>query len=282
MALVPMKPLLEKALEKGYAVPAVTFYTLDDAQAILSACEELHSSCILMAGPVTLAHNGLKSTAAFAKKAAESASVPVALHLDHAKEERTVLRAIAAGFSSVMIDGSLLSYEKNVALTHFIVRVAGPLGITVEGEIGRVGMGEDGEFIEELLTTAEDAVSFVEDTGIDAVAVAVGTAHGMVRRDARIRYDRIDEIGRAVSIPIVLHGASGLSDEDLATAAKTAICKINIATRLRMIFLEEMRKQLSLDPDCTNQIPLLEKAMLAQTEEMKSIITVLGAAGSAG
>ena len=263
MALVNMNSILHKALEGGYAVPAISFYTMDDLHAIIAACEELKSPIILMTGSPTIDHNGLDTVALFARKAAELATVPVALHLDHATDETKVVQAIKAGYTSVMIDGSHLSYEDNVKVTRFIVRVAKPLSVSVEGEIGRVGMGEEGEDVEEILTKTEDAIRFAKDTGIDAIAVAVGTAHGMQTRDAKIHLDRIKSLSDNLDIPIVLHGSSGVSDEDLRKVVAMGICKMNIATRLRIVYLDEIRKILASGVKLTITLNLFNMGMNA-------------------
>jgi fructose-bisphosphate aldolase class II len=230
-----MKEILVPARAGKYAVGAFEFWSFDSAQAVVSAAETADMPVILQAGLLETQYaGGLDILSLIARRVAEKARIPVALHLDHAETIGLVQAAIDAGFTSVMIDTSALPFEENVAATREVVAMAKPKGVTVEAELGRLATTEGGATAdaEESQTDPEEARIFVERTGIDALAVAIGTAHGAYRFPPKINIPRLKEIAAVVAIPLVLHGGSGTPPAAVTGAIQNGIAKINICTDL--------------------------------------------------
>jgi fructose-bisphosphate aldolase class II len=205
--------------------------------------------------------------------------VAVVLHLDHAEDIGLVLRCMKNGYTSVMYDGSKLPVEENIANTQFVVRAARALGVSVEAEIGRIGRGEEGEEGSQVLTEPEGALYFYEKTGVDALAIAAGTSHGMQKQEAELRFDIIEKISRMANVPLVLHGSSGVKNEDLLRVVKTGISKINFGTRLRTAFVETCRSVLAADPGLKNHLTMIDSASKKVTEIVRDKIRYLGSSG---
>lgn len=229
--LVPMKEILDKALEGGYAVPAFMAWDETSFRSICEVAQEMNSPVITITGAhawVDIAYYGR-----IMQDIAAKYSVPIATCLDHGGTYEEAITAIRSGYSSIMVDRSTLPLEENIAQVKELVKVAHAVGVSVEAELGHVGFGlvEDPA---DVYTVPSEAKRFVEETGVDCLAVAVGTAHGRYPKGFKpeLRYDLIEEIEGEVGIPLVLHGGSGTGDENLAKAAKSAICKINIANDL--------------------------------------------------
>jgi fructose-bisphosphate aldolase, class II len=244
MAIATLKNLLENAATHDYAVGAFNVHNLEFIQGVMEAATEMRSPVILAIAPVSIEYAGLETLVRLARFHAENASVPVAVHLDHGKDVDTVRRAILAGCSSVMFDGSSLPFQENVRRTREVVEAAHGAGIPVEGEIGSMGKFEDlssgtrtPEDLRRCFTRPDEAKRFVEETGVDALAVAVGTVHRMPGQGAAIDFDRLEEIERSVSVPLVFHGCSGLNDDDYERASVRGVRKFNIGTKLKMEFL---------------------------------------------
>jgi fructose-bisphosphate aldolase class II len=233
MPLTTMKEILVPARAGKYAVGAFEFWSFDSAQAVVSAAETVGMPVILQAGFLETDYaGGLDILSLIARRVAEKARIPVALHLDHAEKIGLVRDAIDAGFTSVMIDSSALPFEENIAATLEVVAMAKLKGVTVEAELGRLATSEGGATAEEAQTDPEEARLFVERTGIDALAVAIGTAHGAYRFPPKINIPRLKEIAAVVDIPLVLHGGSGTPADAIAGAIKNGVAKINICTDL--------------------------------------------------
>ena len=239
MALIAMKELLLEAAANKYAVGGFEFWSLDSVRAIIEAAEEFEKCVILQAGPYEIEYMGLKNVERAVKYMAEQSSVKIALHLDHSTDTKWVKYAIDNGFTSVMIDASALSFEENIELTQETVALASPYGVTVEAELGRVP-GEEGDIMlnesEAYQTNVDEAVVFVKQTGIDCLAVAVGTAHGVYRSLPKINLTRIGELCTALDVPLVLHGGSGIPDDTVIKAIKAGISKINVCTEFMDAF----------------------------------------------
>jgi fructose-bisphosphate aldolase class II len=234
--LVTLREVLPAARAFHYAVPA--FDCVEDVmvRAILETAEEHRSPVILMCLEPDLAGNGIVYISRLVRGAAEHHTIPVVLHLDHAANLDEVKRAIDHGFSSVMIDGSKLSFAENVRLTRAVVELAGPQGVSVEAELGHVG-GMDLEAVqssESVLTEPAEVTRFVAETGVDALAVSIGTSHGIYRSRPTLAIDRLAELDAASPVPLVLHGGSGTPDDQVQDAVRRGICKMNIYADCRL------------------------------------------------
>ncbi|MCD7887107.1 MAG: tagatose-bisphosphate aldolase subunit GatY [Clostridiales bacterium] len=236
--LTTSKELLLDARKKGYAVGVFNVENMEMVQAVVAAAEEMRAPVILQTTPSTLRYAGPEYYLANAKAAAEQTSVPVVMHLDHGNSFDLAMRAYRTGYTSIMIDGSHQSFEENIRLSKSVVDACHPSGIPVEAELGKVGGKEDdlngGEG--NPYTDPEEAVAFVEATGIDSLAVAIGTAHGIYKGVPKIDVERLSQIRQTVSIPLVLHGTSGVPDETVRECIRRGICKVNYATDLRIAF----------------------------------------------
>ncbi len=239
MPIAGMKTMLQEARRTRMAVGAFEFWSLDSAQAVVEAAEEAGTPVILQAGSIECAFAGMKNLVEAARRTAEAASVPVALHLDHAERIDLVRAAIDAGFTSVMIDASGRPFDENVAMTRQVVAMAAAAGVDVEAELGRLPGTEGGAVTEEgddALTDPDEAARFVRETGIDALAVSIGTRHGFYRSTPRIDLDRLARIADRVSLPLVLHGGSGTPPDKIVAAIALGIAKVNICTEFIAAF----------------------------------------------
>ena len=234
--LVSMKEMLEDARKNHYALPGFDVSNYDMMKAVLEACEEERSPALLMALGVDLQGRDINLLASMIRSASDYFNIPVCLHLDHATDFALIQRAVEAGFSSVMYDGSVLDFENNAKNTAEVVKYAHAHDITVEAELGHVGNGSVGSISEtgtdtdpgESLTVPEEVARFVEITHVDALAVAIGTAHGVYQKTPKLRIDRLDEITAVCERPLVLHGGSGTPDDQMRAAIQHGITKINI------------------------------------------------------
>jgi len=236
-----MSEVLIPARRGGYAVGAFEVWNLDSIQAVVAAAEGLSQPVILQVGPYEADYAGLEDISLMALYCARRARVPVVLHLDHADTFERVMRCINHGFTSVMLDVSHLPYAENVAATKEVVRAAHACGASVEGELGRIGGEEAGIDVtnEDIhLTNPDQALEFVNETGIDALAVAIGTVHGFYKSKPNIRLGLLEEIARKVAIPLVLHGGSGTPDSDVRRAISLGVAKVNICTELVAAFAD--------------------------------------------
>ena len=231
MPLVNMKTLLKDAQEKNYAVGSFSVANLEMIQGVVKAAEETKSPIILQIAEVRLNHSPLEIIGPAMLAAAKNASVPVAVHLDHGTTLDCIGKALRMGFTSVMFDGSHLSFEENIATTKEVVMMAEPYGAAVEAEIGCVGGSEDGSVdIAMRCTSPDQAEIFAERTGIDALAIAIGNAHGFYKEAPQLRFDILQSVRDRVAVPLVLHGGTGISEEDFIHCHQSGIKKINIAT----------------------------------------------------
>lgn len=251
MALVTTKEMLLKAQEGHYAVGAFNVENMEMVMAVIGAAEELNSPVILQTTPSTVKYAGLDYYLANVKVAAEKASVPVAMHLDHGSSFELAMQALRTGYTSIMIDGSHESFEDNIAVSKAVADACRPSDIPVEAELGKVGGKEDdldgGEG--NAHTDPQEAKEFVERTGVSSLAVAIGTAHGIYKGEPKIDLDRLSEIREVVSVPLVLHGGSGIPDETIKESIRRGIAKVNYATELRIAFSNGVKKVLAKNPD---------------------------------
>ena len=231
MALVTMKQLLKQAAAENRGCGAFSVGNMEMVKGAVMAAEELQTPIILQIAQVRLKHSPLHLMGPMMIQAAKEAKVDIAVHLDHGLTMDTVLQALELGFTSVMFDGSSLPFEENIRQVSEVVKTAAKYGATVEAELGVVGGSEDGSTDHGIrCTDPAEAETFVKETGIDALAVAIGNAHGNYPVAPRLAFDVLEEIHRRVDIPLVLHGGSGISDEDFQRAISLGIRKVNIAT----------------------------------------------------
>ncbi len=229
--LVNMKELLARAQEGGYAVGSFSVANMEMILGVIKAAEKMNSPVILQIAEVRLNHSPLKIIGPCMLAAAKNAKVPVAVHLDHGTTIECIKEALELGFTSVMFDGSHLPFEENVKKTKEVVSLARKYGAATEAEIGCVGGSEDGsEDIAMRCTSPAQAKEFYEETGVDALAIAIGNAHGFYKDAPELRFDILEEVAEAVSVPLVLHGGTGIEPEDFVKCHQKGIRKINIAT----------------------------------------------------
>lgn len=251
MPLVTTKQMLLDAQAGNYAVGAFNVENMEMVMAVMEAAEELKSPVIMQTTPSTVKYAGLDFFLANVKAAAERASVPVAMHLDHGSSFELAMQAYRTGYTSIMIDGSHGSFEENIAVSKAVADACNPSGIPVEAELGKVGGKEDdldgGD--DNPYTDPDQAVEFVKRTGITSLAVAIGTAHGVYKGEPKLDLDRLSEIRKVVDIPLVLHGTSGVPDETVTECVNRGICKVNYATDLRIAFTNGVEKVFKENPD---------------------------------
>ncbi|GAA0807297.1 class II fructose-bisphosphate aldolase [Clostridium sp. AF19-22AC] len=250
MPLVTSEQMLLDAQKGGYAVGAFNVENMEMVKAVIAAAEELRAPVMLQTTPSTVKYGTLETYFGIVAAEAEKATVPVCLHLDHGSSFELAVQAIKAGYTSVMIDGSHESFEDNIAVSRKVVDVAKACGIPVEAELGKVGGKEDDlEAEADTNTDPAEAKEFVERTGVSSLAIAIGTAHGFYAGTPVLDKERVSEIKKVVSVPLVLHGASGLSDEDVRECVQRGMCKVNFATELRVAYTDAGKKLLEEKPD---------------------------------
>ena len=304
--LVTNKDLMVPARKNGYAIGAFNVQNLESMSAIVEAATEENSPAILAITPSVIKYAGLAYIANLVKTAAQLAPVPLTMHLDHGEDFETDVKCVDAGFTSVMIDGSFLKFDENVALTRRVVSVAHPKGVSVEAELGKLA-GVEERSVEEkeaILTDPETAVEFVEKTGVDTLAVAIGTSHGAYKfkSEAKIDLERLKIISEKIDIPLVLHGASsvpqwlvekatkygavlsgakGIPEDQYKKAVALGIAKINIDTDLRLAFTATVREVLSNSPKEFDPRKILGPAKEAMKEVAKGKMRLFGSSEKA-
>ena len=280
MPLVTSKEMLLKAQEGGYAVGAFNAENMEMVKAIIQAAEELKAPVMIQTTPSTIKYGTVDTYAAIVAAEAKKASVPVCLH--HGSSFELAMQAIHAGYTSVMIDGSKLDFEANIAETKRVADVANALDIPCEAELGKVGGKEDDlEAEADTNTDPQEAKEFVERTGVTSLAVAIGTAHGFYVGTPVLDKERLSEIREVVDIPLVLHGASGLSDGDVSDCVKRGICKVNFATELRAAYSKAVKELLEEKPDTIDPKAYGKTAIAAVKELVMARMKVCGCDGKA-
>lgn len=252
MPLVSSTGMLNLARKEGYCIGAFNVHTLEMMQAVVEAAEEAQAPLILQSTVGTIKHLGLEYIAAMAKVAAESVSVPVALHLDHCHDFDLIERCIDAGYTSVMIDASMHPFAENVERTRRVVERAARQGVNVEAELGKVGGVEDDLVVDDqdaVLADPAECEEFVRLTGVSTLAPAIGTAHGMYKGEPKIAFDRLAAIASRVSVPLVLHGGSGIPEEQVKRAVALGMAKMNVATELRIGFSDAIKQVFREHPE---------------------------------
>jgi tagatose 1,6-diphosphate aldolase GatY/KbaY len=281
MAIISSKYLLQAAQAGRYAVPAFNIHNAETIQAILEVCREMRSPVILAGTPGTFKHIAFEEIYALCEAYSENFDIPLALHLDHHESLADIRAKVSAGVRSAMIDGSHFQFAENVALVKSVVDYCHRHDCSVEAELGRLGGVEDDMHVSAenaFFTDPQDARSFVELTGVDSLAVAIGTAHGLYTQRPKIDFDRLAEIQQVVDIPLVLHGASDVPDEYVKRAIALGICKVNVATELKIAFAAAVKKWFSDNPDGNDPRYYMRVGMDAMKTVVRHKIEVCGSA----
>jgi len=289
MSLTNLKDLLAPAQEEGYAVAAFDVVNTEYASAIVNAAEKESSPVIVMVLEGYLRYFDMELLIPSLLEIGARAAVPVAVHLDHATRWETVVRAVKAGCTSVMLDCSTLPYEENVSRTKDVVSLCRAIGVSVESEIGSV-LGDEAigqtelvssDVDEQYFTDVEEAERFVAETAVDVLAISVGNTHGLYRGEPELDLARIEEVASRTEVPLALHGGSGLSDQDFRDAIRKGMCKVNINTALVLAAGKRLKKSFDETPDGFNYPELLFSAHQAVEEEAKHYMRLFGCSGRA-
>jgi len=280
--LVPFDQILQRARQLGYAVGAFNVYNLEGALAVIQSAEELGSPVIIQILPSALELGGTPLVQ-LCLEAGQKAQVPVAVHLDHCPSQSTIQGALAAGISSVMADGSGLEYAGNLAFTKNIVLEAVRYSAGVEGELGRLSGSEDGLTVSGAaarMTQPEQAADFVRQTGISALAVCIGNVHGQYKTEPRLDFERLAAIAASVSIPLVLHGTSGLPDEMIVRAIAHGVTKFNVNTEIRTAYIHSLSSRFK-NGHLPELVDLIRSGIAAMQDPIKTKIRLFGSASKA-
>ncbi len=284
MPLVTGKELLTKADKGGYAVGAFNCNNMEIIQAIVAAAEAEEAPVIIQASQGAIKYAGLDYIVGLVKTAAQKSKAPIALHLDHGTSFNQVVQCIRSGFTSVMIDGSKLPLEENIALTKKVVEMAQAVGVSTEAEIGKIGGTEDDISVtdkEAMLSDPEEAGIFVRETGVDSIAIAIGTAHGQYKFEPQLDFERLAKIRSLINIPIVMHGSSGVSDQDVQKAISLGVSKVNIDTNIREAFVKGVREVVMNNPKEIDPRKILGPAREAMTAIVREKIRIFGSSQKA-
>ena len=270
--IVSTREMLLKAQREGYAVPAFNIHNLETLQVVVETAAELRSPVIIAGTPSTIEdYAGADYVKAMAEVASNKYDIPIAIHLDHFEDVEAIKKDIDLGFRSCMIDASKEDFETNIKVVKSVVDYAHRYDTTVEAELGKLGGREDDLVVDEkdaMYTNPDNAAEFVERTGIDSLAVAIGTAHGLYKGEAKLDFDRLKEIRSRVNVPLVLHGASDVPDELVKEAISLGICKVNVATDLKIPFSDAVKKFFNEHPNESDP----RKYMTPGKEAMKKIV----------
>jgi tagatose 1,6-diphosphate aldolase GatY/KbaY len=263
--------ILLEAQSKGYAVPAFNIHNLETMKTVLETAQELRSPVLIAATPSTVSYMGEEFLISMMEAAKKRYDIPICFHLDHHEKVEDIKALIDSGIHSVMIDASHHDFEENIRIVREVVDYASSFGVAVEAELGRLSGVEDDLEVDDkdqIYTNPAQAKEFVSRTGIDSLAVAIGTAHGLYNGEPKLDIERLSAIQREVDIPLVLHGASGLPDELVQKTIKSGICKVNIATELKIAFANGLRGYLKEHPDANDPRYYFKDAV----REMKIVV----------
>jgi fructose-bisphosphate aldolase class II len=275
MPLIPTASVVDTARAEGRGAAAFNVIQIEHAQAIVAGARQAGAPVILQLSENAVRYHGaLRPIAAAARAVAELAEVPVALHLDHATDLELVREAVALGFGSVMYDGSALGYDDNVTVTAEVARLCHEHGMWVEAELGEIG-GKDGVHAPGARTDPTEAAAYVAATGVNGLAVAVGSSHAMLTRDAVLDFALITALQTTVPVPLVLHGSSGVADADLSAAVTAGMTKVNIATQLNKVFTGAVRDRLAADSALVDTRRYLGAGRDATATEVARLLAVL-------
>ncbi len=282
-----MKTVLDAAQRGHYAVPAFNVCANEHIDCVFAVSRQLQAPVIIAIHPVEIEYFGMRQITDVIKTRAVDHAYPVVMHLDHGDSYERAMDCIVHGFTSVMYDGSVLPFDQNVANTREVVRAAHAVGVSVEGELGLVG-GTEGDtyahtegLSDDQLTDPAMAVRYVEETGVDSLAVAIGTAHGFYKGEPRIDVDRLAAIRKQVTIPLVLHGGSGTPTPTIKRVIELGICKINISSEFKRAYHEGLAAAMAADPDCWDPLLLFPKGKDRARGLLQEKFELFGSAGKA-
>lgn len=268
--MMNLKELLKKADEGRYAIPAFNYSDIWDFLAIIEAAEEERSPVIISSNPLVVKAIGIDYLAGIGKIGIQLAKISLIHHLDHSTSFELCAECIEKGYPSVMIDGSALKLEENIALTRKVVEFAHPKGVCVEGELGRIkGKSIEGEYkAEDFLVNVEEAIQFAKETKVDSLAIGIGTAHGFYKTNPELNFERLAEVNEVIKIPLVLHGGTGIPDEDIKKAISLGMNKVNIGTIIHCTYMNSLKEELNK----RDKNPYTLEVMLPVKEEVKKVV----------
>lgn len=279
MSLVNPLKYIKAAQKFKKAIPAFNIHNLETAQAVVEAAAEENSPVMIATTPGTLRHAGVNCISAIVNSLSETYDIPIALHLDHCSSYEIIIQALRNGYTSVMIDAAELPYNENVELVKSVVKTAHAVDVAVEAELGRIGGTEDDLTVDEreaTLTMPSEARDFANSTGIDTLAIAIGTAHGVYQGEPKLDFERLTEINNIVDIPLVLHGASGVPAKSVQKSMEKGITKVNIATELKIPMAETIQNYFAENPEANDPRKYLGAGREAVKKVVKEKIRLCG------
>ncbi|MGD8171769.1 tagatose bisphosphate family class II aldolase [Vibrio sp. TRT 21S02] len=282
MYLISSREMLKRAQVGGYAVPAFNIHNLETVQVIVETASEMGSPVILAGTPGTYDYAGTDYLVSICKEAAHKHSMPLVLHLDHHEELNDIQNKVEHGIRSVMIDGSHHAFKQNIEIVRSVTDFCHRFDVSVEAELGRLGGQEDDLIVDAadaLLTDPASAAEFVRRTNIDSLAVAIGTAHGLYKAEPRLDFDRLEKIRQVVDIPLVLHGASGVPDDMVKRCIDLGVCKVNVATELKIAFSDAVKQHFAEHPSANDPRKYITPGKAAMKQVVIDKINMCGSEG---
>ncbi|MBU9844786.1 tagatose bisphosphate family class II aldolase [Rahnella ecdela] len=282
MYLISSREMLKKAQREGYAVPAFNVHNLETVQVVVETAAALHSPVILAGTPGTFTYAGTDYLVSICQEAAHQHNLPLALHLDHHEELDDIRTKVTAGVRSVMIDGSHCAFEDNIRKVSEVVRLCQRYDVSVEAELGRLGGQEDDlnvDSADSFFTDPTSARLFVERTGIDSLAVAIGSAHGLYQGEPHLDFARLAQVRKVVDVPLVLHGASGIPEHMVHEAIELGICKVNVATDLKIAFADAVKDYFTDHPEANDPRKYITPGKEAMRKVVREKIRICGSEG---
>lgn len=285
MGLVTLREILKDTREKHYAVGGFNMNSYEDSYGMIMGAARKNSPIIIMTSMACVKYVGLKALVGMIRGMADTFNIPVCLHLDHATDLDLIKACVGAGYTSVMIDASKKEYEENIAITKSVVEYAHTYGCSVEAELGKLGGREENVVVDDAdkaYTNPADVPRFVEETGIDALAVAIGTAHGFYKAEPKIDFPRLEQITKVTDCPLVLHGGTGVPEEDFRRCVKMGMSKINVGTQLKKDYTDALRKALKENPETEyDPRPFMRPVKEACAQAIMDKIDIFGSEGMA-
>ncbi|MCG8707196.1 tagatose bisphosphate family class II aldolase [Brenneria sp. 4F2] len=282
MYLISNREMLKKAQRQGYAVPAFNVHNLETVQVVAETAAELKSPVIMAGTPGTFSYAGTDYMVGICQSAALRYDLPLALHLDHHEDLTDIQNKVKSGIRSVMIDGSHLPFAQNIAKVYEVVTLCHRYGVSVEAELGRLGGQEDDLIVDSadsFYTDPAAAREFVESTGIDSLAVAIGSAHGLYHGEPKLDFERLALIREQVDIPLVLHGASGIPEAMVRRAISLGVSKVNVATELKISFADAVKAYFAQNPEANDPRKYIAPGKMAMKAVVAEKIRICGSAG---